>query len=533
MEPYILNFQHFSQFINHIQGEKSQKFMKLPINRAIVSHMEPLITALQLGGATEIVEPIRALISDMGPELLLPIVLGVLGLLFRVSPSRSLRLGLTVGVGFVGIFAVLDYTLPAITSTITALTETWGLNLAGVDIGWAPVAGFSWALGLTVLIIPFGFAVNILMLLLGWTQTFDADVWNFWHWAFNAGFVYVLTGSWLWAFAATIPVIVITLKMADWTAELAQEYFSIPGASLPHTQTIVLAPFAFAIDKVLDRTPVINDLYWDPDRVEDRLGVIGEPIVLGFIVGLLLGIIALQGPLAILRTAVMVAALLTLLPRMVGLLIEGLQPIADQASDYFNESDRFEGNDFYIGIDAAPIGLSDTPTVVAGFLLVPFAIALAFIPGVTVVPLADLATLPIFLMWMAAISDGNLVRTLIGGVFLVTMVTVTTSIIAPYVTEMGRITGGLSEVSTGGAELVSSLAAGAQTWSLAFGASLALFTTQDTPPLSPAVVGAGLVVAVLAGICYYWTRGRPNRQVEKSTGDTSPSGDESAVATDD
>jgi PTS system galactitol-specific IIC component len=495
--------------------------------------LEPSIIVLQAGGAVQILESVRTVISDMGPELLLPIVLGILGLLFRVSPSRSLRLGLSVGVGFVGIFAVLGYTLPAVTSTVNALTETWGLNLIGVDIGWAPVAGFSWALGLTVLVIPMGFGINILMLLLGWTKTFDADVWNFWHWAFNAGFIYVLTGSWLFAFIGTIPVIVITLKLADWTADLAQEYFNIPGASLPHTQTIVHAPFAFAIDKALDRVPVINDMYLDADTVEDRMGVVGEPIVLGFLVGLFLGIIALQGPIAILRTAVFVAALLTLLPRMVGLLIEGLQPIADQASDYFNSSDRFEGEDFYIGIDAAPIALSDTATVVAGYLLIPFAIGLTVIPGITVVPLADLAILPIFLMWMAAISNGNLVRTLIGGVILVAMVTAATSIIAPYVTEMGRLSGGLSGVSTGGAELVSSLAAGAQTWSLAFGAPFALITSQDSPALGPVVVGIGLFVAVLAGICYYWTRERPNRQVEELTGSGTSPGDEATVATDD
>lgn len=465
---------------------------------------------LQTDTLVGIVDSMRQLVSNMGPTLLMPIIIFIFGLTFRVTVQRAFRLALLVGVGFVGIFAILDATLGPVGTTVQALTETWGLNVVGVDVGWPPIAGFTWALGVTVLMIPIGLAVNVVMLFFGWTRTFDADVWNFWHWAFNAGLVYILTGSWALAFLAGIITEVIVLRLADWTTDLAQEYFGIPGANLPHTETITQAPVAFAIDKVLRRVPVIGSVEVDPDTLEERVGVFGEPIVIGFLVGIFLGVIALQDPLQIFRTGVMVGALLTLLPRMVGLLIEGLEPIANQASTYFNQSSLFQGEDFNIGIDAGPIGLSDTTSVVAGLILVPYAVGLAFIPGVRIMPLADLAILPIFCMWAAAISGGNLVRTVANGGVIITIVTAATTWLAPYMTEMATMTGGFEELSTN-AELISSLDVGGHWWTAGLIWPLGLLGDSGATMTQ---VGVGMAAVIFVALCYVWTRDMPQEAVK-------------------
>lgn len=483
---------------------------------------------LQTGGLVEVAQSLQEAISAMGPTLLMPLIIFGFGILFGLQARKSFRLALLVGVGFVGIFAVLEYTLGPIGDTVIALSETYGLNLEGVDIGWAPVAGFSWALGVTVLMIPIGFAVNVAMLFTGLTKTFDADVWNFWHWAFNAGIVYVITGSWPLALAAGVVAEVITLLLADWTAELGQEYFGIPGTSLPHTESVAQAPFVFAIDKVLRQIPVIGTVDVSPESLEERFGVFGEPIVIGFMVGLFIGVISMEPPMVIFRTAFLVSALLTLLPRMVGLLIEGLQPIADQASDYFKNSEWFNADEIHIGIDAGPIGLSDTPAVVSGLILAPYAVMLAFFPGVNVMPLADLTTIAVFAcMWAAAISNGNIVRTVINGAIILTIITYVASFLAPYITEMGDISGSLANVEAN-AELVTAISRGGQWWIMGATSPLAL-----SGSIGVEVVAVGVGTAVAAVLCYLWTRDMPKDALDQRVSSAVETSDTSTTPTDD
>lgn len=467
--------------------------------------IDPTMVLQSTGGLINAFQQIQEVISSLGPALMMPIVIFLLAVIFKVETPRALNLGLLVGVGFVGIFAVMDYTLGPIGSTVEALTEVWSLNVIGIDVGWAAVAGFTWGLGITVLIIPVALIVNLVMIMFGWTRTFNADVWNFWHFILNGAFVYVWTDSWILGFGAAIVTEVIVLKLADWTTDLGQDYFGIPGANLPHTETVSLAPFAFAVDKVLVKVPGIGDRNYDPQSLEDRIGIFGEPIVMGFLLGIFLGLIARQPWMEVFRTGIMVAALITLLPRMVGLLIEGLEPVADQASTYFQESDLIAGEDFNVGIDAGPIALSDTTSVTAGLLLAPYVIALAFLPGVRVMPLADLAMLPLFTMWAAAISDGDLLRTLINGLVMTTIVVFSMSALAGPVTEIAELSGGLGGVETGGAELVSAVDIGGHF--LTVGASLPFAVMGDVSVLT-AVGGVGIVLFGFA--LYWWTRDMPD-----------------------
>ncbi|MCT9098083.1 PTS transporter subunit IIC [Haloarchaeobius sp. HME9146] len=459
---------------------------------------------LQADGGVQLLEQVQSLFSAMGPALLMPVIVFLLGVVVGLPVLSAVRSGLLVGVAFVGIFALLDFVLGPIAQTVQALATVWNLNLVGLDIGWAPVSGFAWAMGVTALIIPLGLGVNLIMLALGWTRTLDADIWNYWQWALNAAIVYVITGSWVLGLLAAVVTEIVVLRLADWTAELGQAYFGIPGTSLPHAQSVLQAPFVFAIDRCLRALPVIGSLEVSPEAIEERIGVLGEPVLLGFLVGLFISLLAQQPPMDGFRTAVYVAGLLTILPEMVEFLVDGLDPVVEKASTRVNESDRFGGDTVVIGIDAGAIVFADTTAVVAGLLLIPYALGLAFIPGIVVMPLADLVVLPIFCMWAAAISRGNLVRTVIGGGIMTTIVTVASTVLAPYITEIGTATGGLQTVDTNGSELVSALSAGGHWWSLGLFSPLGL-----SAGVSEAVVLAGVGSVVLAYGCYRWTRHMP------------------------
>lgn len=62
--------------------------------------------------------------------------------------------------------------------------------------------------------------------------------------------------SWPLGLAAAVATEIVVLRLADWTAELGQAYVDVPGTNFPHAQSVLQAPFAFAIDRCLRGLPV-------------------------------------------------------------------------------------------------------------------------------------------------------------------------------------------------------------------------------------------------------------------------------------
>jgi len=364
----------------------------------------------------EVFEIVQTFLA-LGPALMMPVILFILSIIFRQPVGKSARYAITVGVAFVGIFAVLGACLAVVGDAVKYMAERWGVTLEGVDIGWPLTSAITWAFPIAAAMIPIGFIVNMLLLIPGWTKTFDADLWNYWHWAFTAVMAYMWTGNLILAYAIAIVTEILILKLADWSAPAAQKFFNIPGCSLPHTETVNWAPISLALEKaIFSKIKILEKVKADPESIRERIGFWGEPLMIGFYVGIILGIIAMLPPVQIYKLGIYLAALMLLQGRMIGILMEGLMPIADGIREFFERTKRFKGREIFIGIDAGPIGLGNPPSIAVGFLSIPLLMAISFTPGSKILPLADLAIVPIVFMWAAAASRGNLVKTLLNGI---------------------------------------------------------------------------------------------------------------------
>ena len=388
-------------------------------------------------------DTIKAFIDSVfatGPAVVMPIVLFVLALIFRQKLNRSVKGALTVGIGFIGISAVLGAVFGVIGPVVQKMTEVFGLSLEGLDVGWPVVASIVWGVTWSAAIIPIAFLVNIAMLLLNLTKTFDADVWNYKYWAFAAVIVYIWTKNIVFGWAIAIILEIIVLKLADWMAPLSQPYFGIPGTTLPHIETINWAPINMALEKlVFSRIPALNKLGADPEGLRRKLGIWGEPIMLGFYIGIILGVLAKQGVVQVFTSGVYLAGLMFLQGRMIGILMEGLMPIINGVQEAFSKIKRFEGKEIYIGIDAGPIGLADPTSILVGYLLLPIVLLLGFVPGNKILPLSDLAILPIFVMFAAAASRGNFIKALINGFITLVGIVYMTNAFAVPLTEAAAL----------------------------------------------------------------------------------------------
>ena len=134
-------------------------------------------------------------ILGLGASVMLPIMLTIVGLIFRLPFGKSLKSGLTVGIGFIGINLVIGVLSSNLGPAAQAMVENFGVSLNIIDTGWPSAAAASWASPVSAVMIPICVVVNLIMLFTKTTKTLDIDLWNYWHFIAAAATGYIVTGG--------------------------------------------------------------------------------------------------------------------------------------------------------------------------------------------------------------------------------------------------------------------------------------------------------------------------------------------------
>ncbi len=357
----------------------------------------------------DILVQLKGVVDALGATVLLPILIFVIALVLGAKPGRAFRAGLTIGVAFVGINLVLGLMLTTLGQVAQAIVTNTGMQRDIVDVGWPSAAAIAFGSSVGLWVIPIGILVNVALLFGGLTRTLNVDVWNFWHFAFVGSLVTAATGSLGYGLIAAALMAALSLVLADWTAKGVQRFYGVPGVSVPHLASAQIVPVAIGLNWLMDRIPGVKDIRIDTETVQRRLGVFGEPIVMGLVIGLVLGLVAYAGSgdwgavlTRSLQTGVNLAAVMLLLPRMVKILMEGLIPVSEAARSFVQK--RAGDREIHVGLDSA-ILIGHPAAIASSLILVPVAILLSLIlPGNRIILFADLAVIP-FVVAMAA-PDG-------------------------------------------------------------------------------------------------------------------------------
>ncbi|MDN6640419.1 MAG: PTS galactitol transporter subunit IIC [Tetragenococcus sp.] len=355
-------------------------------------------------------------IVDLGPTVMLPVIIFIIGVLLGQGIGKSLRAGLTVGIGFVGIDLVISLMTENLGDAAKAMAENYNLGLDVVDIGWPGTSPMAWGSDMGIIAIPIAIAVNILMLITKMTKVVNVDIWNIWHIAFTGAIVQIATGSYIWAIVAIIVHSAVIYKLGDIFIPVTDEYFALEGIAMPHGTSAYMGVFAAPVDDLIDHIPGLNKINLTPDRIEQRLGVFGQPTIIGAILGFIIGLLAQYSIGDALTLAVQMAGVMVLMPMVVKLIMEGLTPISEAARKILDK--HFSGGDFRIGLDCA-LMLGDPAVVAGSMLFVPLSILIAVVmPGNRILPFGDLATIGFFIAIAVGVHKGNIFRTLFSGTLI-------------------------------------------------------------------------------------------------------------------
>ncbi|MXQ51486.1 PTS galactitol transporter subunit IIC [Salinicoccus hispanicus] len=431
-------------------------------------------------------------ILGLGPSVMLPIVMLIFGLLLRQGFNKSFRAAITIGIGFVGVNLVIGLLSEALGPAASAMVERFGLNLRILDVGWPVGAAISFGTSLAPLMIPLIIIFNVILVAINFTKTVNVDIWNFWHLIFSTSIAYIATDNAILAIAIGLIITAITLKLADWTAPAVEHHFGLKGVSLAHSETVNFAPITYALNKVEDKIPGFNKWNADPETLSRKFGVFGEPLVMGLVLGMLIGVLGNYDLQGVLTLGIQMAAVLVLLPRMVALLMEGLIPISEGARDYITK--RFPGKEVYIGLDAA-IVIGNPANMAVALIMVPITILLAIIlPWNEMLPFADLAVLPFTVIWAVAASRGNIIRGIVNATVVMMIVFFIATNIAELTTTMGRTVG--FDIPDG-ATLISGIDVGSHI--------LVFIFINLLDPSNPLFITA-IIFAVIYSLLWFWVR---------------------------
>ena len=343
-------------------------------------------------------EEVFKYIIGLGAAVMMPIIFTILGTCIGIKFGDAFKSGLKVGVGFIGLSVVTALLTSSLGPALSKVVEIYNLNLPVFDMGWPAAAAVAYNTAVGAFIIPVCLGVNLIMLLTKTTQTVNIDLWNYWHFAFIGAVVYFVSGSIAWGFFAAIICYIITLVLADVTAKKFQSFYeNMEGISIPQPFCQGFAPFAWIINKALDKIPGMNKLEIDAEGLKRKFGIMGEPLFLGVVVGIAIGCLSYSGwneivdniP-AILGLGIKMGAVMELIPRITVLFIEGLKPISDATRALIAR--KFKGAEgLSIGMSPALV-IGHPTTLVVSLLLIPVTLALAvFLPGNEFLPLASLA----------------------------------------------------------------------------------------------------------------------------------------------
>ncbi len=441
-------------------------------------------------------ETIFSYIIQLGASVMMPIIFTVIGMLIGMKPGQALKSGLFVGVGFVGLGIVTALLTTNFNAPLTDISDLYHLQLSIFDMGWPSAASVAYNTAVGALIIPICLGVNLLMLITKTTRTINIDLWNYWHFAFIGAVVYFVTGQSLaWGYFAAIVCYIVTLVCADLTAERFQQYYpEVEGISIPQPFCQSFMPFAIVIGRVLDSIPGFDRIDIDADGLKRKFGVMGEPLVLGVVVGLLIGVLARQDVKGALTLGITMGAVMELIPRVTRLFIEGLMPISNKTREIVAR--RFSGRRIYIGMSPALV-IGHPTTLVVSLLLIPTVLVLAIVlPGNQFLPLASLAGMFYLFPIVLPYTRGNVAKTFITGLVALTVGLYFVTDMAPDFTQAAQAV----YAATG--DSAAHIPEGFMGGSLDFSSALFGWVTYRLAAYLP-YIGPALLVALTAGLMAY------------------------------
>lgn len=363
-------------------------------------------------------EALKAVLDLFGNIVFVPVMLFFVALILKTPVKKALISALTCGVGLVGFNFVTGGYSPYLTAVMNTFAADTGFALEAMDLGWQYTAAIAYSTTVGVLFIGIGLAFQFLIFFVGWTPVFmPTDLWNNYSYIIWGTFTYQLTHSMLLAFWCMILQVLYVSLFAEVTQKRWETYYGYPGTVMIAAHHISNVPLFMALDWVWNKIG-LDKINFRPDAIQKKLGFLGDPMAIGFIVGMLVGLVGkfkhlgeLEAWATIVKFAVATAATMAIFPKVGSIFAGAFTALTDASKKIVKKSGKTR--EVYIAVNDA-LGYGESATLTTGLLSIPIYLVEAFfLPGNIVLPIMSLTSLAYRCEVPIMLGDGNILKAML------------------------------------------------------------------------------------------------------------------------
>ncbi len=439
---------------------------------------------------------IKAFFDTFGAIVFVPVVIFIIALVLKVPPKKAFMSGLSAGVGLEGFNLVIGAYSPIITPVINQLVKDTGIKLNILDMGWQTTSIIAYSTNVGMIFIAIAIILQTVLFLTRYTNVFQAgDLWNNYSYMAWGSILYLLTKNMWLSMACMVIQLLYTLCFTEVIEKRWSEYYHYPNCTIASLHTATVGVYAILMNWLLNRLGLYK-VKADPDAFRKRFGFLGEPMTLGLLLGLFIGIIGnikhlgeLKSWGTILVCGVATASVMAVFPKISSIFAGSFGPITEASK----KSIKGAKGEWYLAVNDA-CGYGETATLISGIVLMPIVLLISFVlPGNQTLPMLDLVAIPYVIQPCVASANGNILKSVIsGGIFCVIFLYCCTMTGSAF-TEVAKSTGTV-EIQAGVMMITSFIILGQPVGAIIFMA----FLSQN-----PIAIAAVIVVYIA---CYIFVR---------------------------
>lgn len=389
-------------------------------------------------------ETLSNVFSAFGAAVFVPVMLFIIAKAMGVSAKKAFNTALLCAVGLTGFTLVINSYSGIIAPVVSQMVENAGVNLPVLDTGWQSTSVIAYSTQVGLIFIGVAIVLQLVLFFLKWTNVFMAsDLWNNYSFMVWGSMLYALTRNMLLAMALMVMQLLYILLFSEACAKRWSTYYEYDNCCMTAPHHLESLPFAVLMNWLLGKIG-FDKIKLNAQTLQKKLGILGEPMFIGLVIGALIGVIgnfnslfgagALTAWGTVTSAAVSTAAIMAVFPKVAGIFASAFTTLTDAYKSKASKSG--EGREWYLSVNDA-CGYGEPNTLVTGIILIPIMLGLAFIlPGNTILPMADLVALPYMVEIFVCVSNGNIAKSVVSGAIWFSLGMIVCSQLAPTFTQV-------------------------------------------------------------------------------------------------
>lgn len=360
---------------------------------------------------------LKSFFDAFGNFITVPIIIYIICRIFKTPRKRAFQSAVLVGVGLKGMAFITSGFGGVLTPVVQQMVNNSGLNRSALDIGWQAVAAVAYSTQIGMAFIGIGLLFQIVFWLCKATDIFmPSDLWNNYSISVWGSMFFLLTQNIWMAFLLMIFINMVTLLIAESIQKRWSTYYHYPSCAMTAPHHNGDAPMYLVLNILFSKMGM-DKIKANPQDIRKKIGFMGEPMYIGLIVGLILGVVgnftqlnSFAGWGSIANVAVTCAAVMAIFPRIAGMFAAGFGALTEYSRKTMAKTKYGKDREFIVAVNDA-LGYGEAATLTTGLLVIPFALLVAFVlPGNLVIPLMVLPSLPYMVEVPVSLSNGNIVK---------------------------------------------------------------------------------------------------------------------------